>query len=69
MKRAWLLLIPVVVILPACSAEQLSRNVYEGARVYDESLKSTPIEQSKGDAIPYDQYEKERQKSSSGGGE
>jgi len=38
----------------------MSRNVYEGAKVYNESLKWTPLEKSTSDLPSYDQYEKER---------
>jgi hypothetical protein len=50
----------VITAVSACTSEQFSRNVYEGARVRNESLKSTPLEQSKGGLPSYDQYEKER---------
>ena len=45
----------------ACTAEQFSRSVYEGARVRNESLKSTPLDQTKGGPMSYDRYEQERQ--------
>jgi hypothetical protein len=43
-----------------CTTGQASRNVYEGAKVYNESLKSTPLEKPKNDLPSYDEYEKER---------
>jgi hypothetical protein len=46
--------------LSGCTTEELSRNVYEGARVHNESLKSTPLENPRTEPTPYDQYEKER---------
>lgn len=45
-----------------CTSEQMSRNVYEGSRVYDESRKSTPLEKSGTELPSYDEYEKERRK-------
>ena len=68
MKRlpGFLILTFVVMDFSACTAEQFSRNVYEGTRVHNESLKSTPLENSKGEPMRYDQYEKERQSSSAG---
>lgn len=64
---AFLTLIFVVMVFSTCSNEQFSRNVYEGARVHNESLKSTPLENSKSEPMSYDQYEKERQSTSTGG--
>jgi hypothetical protein len=51
-----------VTVFSACTTEQMPRNVYEGARVYNESLKTTPLENPKGPLPSYDQYEKERQR-------
>jgi hypothetical protein len=45
----------------ACSAEQVSRGVYEGSRTYNKATQSTPLEKSKNELPSYDQYEKERQ--------
>jgi hypothetical protein len=50
----------VVMFFSACTAEQFSRNVYEGARVHNESLKATPMENTKSEPMSYQQYEKER---------
>jgi len=50
----------LVTVFSGCTFEQISRNVYEGAKVYDKSLKSTPLEKSTSDLPSYDQYEKER---------
>lgn len=50
----------------ACAFEHISRNIYEGVRVHSESLKSTPMEKSKGESMSYEQYERERQGSVSG---
>ena len=46
----------------ACTTEQISRNVYEGIRVHNESLESTPMEKMKGRTMSYDEYEKERRR-------
>ena len=55
------LLLPVLALLfAACSAEQVSRGVYEGSRTYNKNIESTPLEKSKNELPPYDQYEKER---------
>ena len=48
----------VVASLPACAG--LERNIYEGARVHNESLKSTPLENPRLESLSYDEYEKER---------
>jgi hypothetical protein len=52
----------VSIELFACTAE----SVYEGSRAYNKSIKSTPMEQSKGELPSYDQYEKERRGTSAG---
>jgi hypothetical protein len=51
-----------VTIASGCTSEQMSRNVYEGSRVYNESLRSTPLERSKNDLPGYDEYEEERRR-------
>jgi hypothetical protein len=68
MKRLarFVMLTIAVLVSSACTAEQLSRSVYEGASVHNQSLKSTPLENAKGEPMSYDQYEKERQSSSGG---
>jgi hypothetical protein len=47
-------------LLAACSSEQVSRGVYEGSRTYNKNIESTPLEKSKNELPPYDQFEKER---------
>lgn len=47
-------------LLAACSSEQVSRGVYEGSRTYEKAVQSTPLEKSKSELPPYDEYEKER---------
>jgi uncharacterized lipoprotein len=47
-------------LIAACSTEQVSRGVYEGSRTYEKAVQSTPLEKSKNELPPYDQYEKER---------
>jgi len=44
----------------ACSSEQVSRGIYEGSREYNKNIESTPLEKSKNELPPYDQFEKER---------
>jgi len=46
--------------LAACSSDQVSRGIYEGSRGYNKSIESTPLEKSKNELPPYDQFEKER---------
>jgi hypothetical protein len=61
MPRSFLLL-SCLVLLSACSTDQMSRNVYEGVRARDQSREGTIQEGSK-DRLPgYDQYEKERKR-------
>ena len=55
----WLSLV-LTSLLAACSSEQVSRGVYEGSRTYNKNIESTPLEKSKNELPPYDQYEKER---------
>ena len=47
-------------LFAACSTEQVSRGVYEGSRTYNKNIESTPLEKSKNELPPYDQFEKER---------
>lgn len=61
MKRELRLLSLVLAsLLAACSSEQVSRGVYEGSRTYNKNIESTPLEKSKNQLPPYDQFEKER---------
>ena len=46
--------------LTACTSEQVSRGIYEGSRGYNKSIESTPLEKSRSELPPYDQYKKER---------
>jgi hypothetical protein len=63
MKKLFLFLMLALfaATLSACSAERFSRNVYEGVRLHNESLKWTPLDQAKGEPLSYDRYEQERQ--------
>jgi hypothetical protein len=47
-------------LLGGCTTPEISRNIYEGARVYDESLRSTPLEQSGAPLPSFDEYDRER---------
>ncbi len=51
-----------IFLLCACTTEQVSRNVYEGTKARNESLKSTPLEQGKSPSMSYEEYEKERRR-------
>jgi hypothetical protein len=46
--------------LSGCAMQDLSRNVYEGARLHNESLRSTPLEKSAAPSMSYDEYDRER---------
>ena len=50
----------LALLIAACSTEQVSRGVYEGSRTYNKNIESTPLEKSKNELPPYDQFEKER---------
>lgn len=51
-----------VACLCGCAADQVARNIYEGGRAYQESLKTTPLGTARGEAKGYDEYEAERQR-------
>jgi len=46
--------------LAGCTKDDVYRNVYEGARVNNDSKKSTPLENPRTDSMSHEQYEKER---------
>ena len=57
--------IPIVVAATAvggCTTDQMARNVYEGAKAYQDSLKTTPLGTSSGESKSYDEYERERKR-------
>jgi uncharacterized lipoprotein len=56
----------LVLLLCGCSGQQLSRNIYEGSRSYQEGLRTTPLENPRTPDLRYEQYEKERQERRSG---
>jgi hypothetical protein len=61
---SWSLIIAILAALSSgCTAQQLSRNIYEGTRAHEASLRGTPREQSRTPMPSYDQYERERQAS------
>jgi hypothetical protein len=55
--------------LPGCTKGELTRNIYEGARVHNESLKSTPLENPRLESLSHDDYERERNAKSPGQGD
>lgn len=59
-RKIPLLALVLVLTFAACSAEEVSRGIYEGGRTYDKAIQSTPLEKSRNELPPYDQYEKER---------
>jgi len=50
----------VISSIAGCSSAEIARNVYEGGRAYDESLRSTPLEKSRTPAPAFDEYDRER---------
>ncbi len=49
-----------VLLASGCTTQELSRNIYEGIKTHEESLKSTPLGKP-GTASPsYDEYDRER---------
>jgi hypothetical protein len=48
----------VIGILCGCATDQLSRNIYEGARQHNDSLKGTPLENPRAESVSRDEYEK-----------
>jgi hypothetical protein len=65
MLRRALFGVALAVAITGCSSSDFARNVYEGGRAYDDSLRSTPLEKSRTPAPGYDEYERERQAPSS----
>ena len=47
-------------LLGGCTSRELSRNIYEGARAHEESLRSTPLERSRDPLPSFEEYERER---------
>ncbi len=60
MLRRALFGVALAAALAGCSSSDLARNVYEGGRAYDESLRGTPIEKSRAPAPGFDKYDRER---------
>ena len=54
----WLALASASVLLGGCAKDQLSRNVYEGGRQHNESLKGTPLENPRAESVSRGEYEK-----------
>ncbi len=52
-------------LLSACTKDELARNIYDGARAHNESLKSTPLENPRLESLSHDEYEKQRRGDSS----
>jgi hypothetical protein len=56
--------LPFLIICAAasasCTTEEAARGIYEGSRTYNKSVESTPLEKSKNELPPYDQFDKER---------
>jgi hypothetical protein len=44
-------------LLSGCTKD-VSRNIYEGARQHNESLKGTPLENPRAESVSRDEYEK-----------
>ena len=65
MKRS-ALLAAVTVILAGCSTQDISRNLYEGIRLHNESQRGTPREGPPGPTPTYDEYERGRRADTTG---
>jgi Prokaryotic membrane lipoprotein lipid attachment site len=59
MKRSTLLAV-LAAALAGCSTQDISRNLYEGIRLHNESQRGTPREGPWAPTPTYDQYERER---------
>jgi len=49
-----------MLLLTGCTAQELSRNVYEGSRVHSESLRADPLDKASTPQPDFDQYDRER---------
>lgn len=49
-----------LLLLGGCTAQELSRNVYEGSRVHNESLRADPLDKASTPVPDFDQYDRER---------
>ena len=57
---AWLVRAALFVLWESgCATHDLSRNIYEGAKIHEESQRSTPLEKP-GTSPSYDEYDRER---------
>ena len=52
----------MVVLVSGCTTEQMTRLVYEGARMHSEGVRSTTTGMPPRDSQNYDQYEAERRR-------
>ncbi len=62
-SRRSALFLTVALLAPVsggCAMQDVSRNVYEGARLRNESLRGTPRETSAAPSMSYDDYETAR---------
>jgi hypothetical protein len=59
-KPAVLSALALAMLLAGCAAGGFSRNLYEGARARDDSLRGTPREVSRPPLPVFDQYDRER---------
>jgi len=67
MLRRVLASILVVASVAGCSSSEIARNVYEGGRAYDESIRGTPLEKSHTPAPGFDEYDRARRAPSAQG--
>ena len=60
----WRALAACTVLLAACgfTADQVARNVYEGARIHNENIRSATGNPAPHDGQSYDQYDAERRR-------
>lgn len=52
----------LIALFCGCTTEQLSRNIYDGAKNRDETLRSAPRDDTVPRAPSYDDYERERRR-------
>jgi len=46
-----------VLLASGCTTQELSRNIYEGIKTHEESLKFTPLEKPSAASPSYEEYE------------
>ncbi len=62
MKPGLFVAVAVLVLTAGCTTEQMTRLVYEGARMHSEGVRSVTTGMPPRDSQNYDQYEAERRR-------